>query len=84
MMDAERTRTMARVDFDDAAGPLLETRISGRLLPLGPRTARHALLRYPLMTLAVVWRIHWQALRLFLKKVRFFRKPAPPNLFTSR
>ena len=30
------------------------------------------------MTLGVVARIHWQALRLWFKRVPFFRKPAPP------
>jgi DUF1365 family protein len=32
----------------------------------------------PGMTLGVVARIHWQALRLWLRRVPFFRKPAPP------
>jgi len=30
------------------------------------------------MTWSVIARIHWQALRLWLKRVPFFRKPAPP------
>jgi DUF1365 family protein len=33
------------------------------------------LLRYPLLGLGVVFRIHWQALRLWIKGVPFFRKP---------
>jgi DUF1365 family protein len=36
------------------------------------------------MTLGVVVHIHTQALRLWLKKVPFFRKPAPPQSFVSR
>jgi DUF1365 family protein len=36
------------------------------------------------MTLAVVARIHWQALKLFCKRVPFVRKPAPPTRFVTR
>jgi DUF1365 family protein len=38
----------------------------------------------PLMTLGVIGRIHWQALRLWVKRVPFFRKPEPPELFVTR
>jgi DUF1365 family protein len=36
------------------------------------------------MTLGVVLRIHWQALKLFIKKTPFFVKPVPPGTFTTR
>jgi DUF1365 family protein len=84
MFNAERTRTVARIDFDDALGPLIETSVSGTLQVLSAQTIRKALLTYPAMTLAVVARIHWQALKLFMKKVRFFGKPTPPTTFTTR
>ena len=84
MVNADRSRTVARVDFDDASGPVIETSVSG-LLELATRQAlRRAVWRYPAMTLGVVARIHWQALRLFLKRVPFLRKPMPPTLFTTR
>jgi len=38
----------------------------------------------PWMTLGVVLRIHWQALRLWLKRVPFFSKPEPARPFVSR
>ncbi|APW44461.1 DUF1365 domain-containing protein [Rhodoferax saidenbachensis] len=84
MRTADDQRTVARIDYDDAQGPLIETSVSGHLQPLTRQSTRQALWRYPAMTLAVVARIHWQALRLFFKKVRFFRKPAPPPTFTTR
>jgi DUF1365 family protein len=36
------------------------------------------------MTLGVIARIHWQALRLFIKRVPFFSKPLPPSSSLSR
>ncbi len=71
-------RTVARVDHDDSAGPLIETSVSGQLEAATAQALRRALWRYPLMTLAVITRIHWQALRLWTKGTGFRRKPAPP------
>jgi len=84
MFNAQGDRTVARVDYDDARGPLIQTSVSGQLQPYSVRAARYALWRYPLMTMAVVWRIHWQALRLSLKRVPFFRQPPAPESFVSR
>ena len=77
-------RVVARVDHADAQGPLLRTSVSGRLEPLNPRSARAAVLRRPLLTLGVMARIHWQAFRLWVKRVPFFHKPEPPQAFISR
>ena len=77
-------RTVARIDHDDALGPLIQTSVSGHLSTLTPRLQWHALLRYPLMTLMVVLRIHWQAFKLWRKKVAFFSKPTPPQDFVTR
>jgi DUF1365 family protein len=52
--------------------------LGGRLYPLTRAAALGALARQPLLTLGVVVRIHWQALRLFIKHVPFYGKhPAP-------
>lgn len=84
-------RTVSRIDYYDDAdsdhsgdGPLLQTSISGILQPITAQVLRRALWRYPLMTLGVVWHIHTQALRLWLKKIPFFHKPPPPGSFVSR
>ena len=82
--DPDGERIVARVDHDDAAGPLLLTSVSGRLEPMTPASARHAFFGMPLMTLGVIGRIHWQALRLALKRVPYFSKPAPPRAFVTR
>ena len=83
----EQARAVARVDFyDDAStdAAVLQTSVSGTLQPVTPALLRRALLRYPVMTLGVMLHIHTQALRLWMKKVPFFRKPAPPQAFVSR
>ena len=77
-------RTLARIDYDDARGPLIETSVSGALEPVTPQSIRKALWRYPAMTFGVMARIHWQALRLWLRKTHFFRKPEPPEALVSR
>ncbi|MDE2120162.1 MAG: DUF1365 domain-containing protein [Betaproteobacteria bacterium] len=72
-------RLVARVDHHDGEGPLLLTSISGELRELSAARAWSALLAQPLLTLGVVWRIHWQALRLWRKRVPWFAKPRPPQ-----
>jgi DUF1365 family protein len=77
-------RTVARVDHDDEQGALLHTSVSGHLQPLTTASARQAFFGMPLMSLGVVARIHWQALRLWLKRVPFVSKPEAPPAFTTR
>lgn len=77
-------RTLVRIDHDDDKGPLLQTSVSGRLEALSPRSIRAAFFGMPLMTVFVVARIHWQALKLWARHVPFFRKPEPPKTFITR
>jgi DUF1365 family protein len=77
-------KTVARIDFCDDAGVLLQTSVSGTLEPITHASLRRALWRYPAMTLGVVLHIHLQAARLWLKKLPFFRKPSPPGVFVTR
>ena len=81
---AHDQRTVVRIDYDDAQGPLLQTSVSGQLEPLNASSVRRALWSHPLMTLAVIARIHWQALRLALKRVPYFKKPTAPEIFVTR
>jgi uncharacterized protein len=77
-------QTIARIDYDDAVGPLIETSVSGTLEPVTPAALRKALWRYPAMTFGVVARIHWQAARLWFKRVPFVSKPKLPENFVTR
>lgn len=77
-------RTLARIDLDDDEGPLLQTSVHGRLRPLTVPRAWASVAAAPVQGLAVILRIHWQALRLWLRRVPFHGKPAPPAAFTTR
>ena len=77
-------RTVARIDHHDGAGVLLQTSVSGELQALTRSSARAAFFGMPMMTLGVIARIHWQALRLWTKRVPFFRKPQAPQSFVTR
>ena len=77
-------KTVARVDYDDSDGPLLETSVSGTLEPVSAASLRKALWGYPAMTLGVMARIHWQAVKLWCKRVPLFRKPKPSEPFVTR
>ncbi len=81
-------RLVVRIDHDtpDAQGteqPLLQTSVSGSLAPATAQRAIGAFISHPLMTLAVIARIHWHALRLWLKRVPFFKKPIAPQRFLT-
>jgi DUF1365 family protein len=77
-------RIVARIDHDDAEGPLLITSVSGSLAPATAARQARAFFGQPLMTLAVIARIHWHALRLVLKRVPHFAKPQAPTSALTR
>ena len=77
-------KTVARIDYDDSEGPLIQTSVSGTLEPITQASLRKALWRYPAMTFGVVLRIHWQAFKLWRKHVPFISKPKPPETFVTR
>jgi uncharacterized protein len=67
-----------RIDHTNADGELLRTSVAGRARPLTTGYLIHAFFRYPWMSLGVMLRIHWQALKLWSKGVAWYRKPTPP------
>ncbi|MCW5654948.1 DUF1365 domain-containing protein [Hydrogenophaga sp.] len=84
--DGSGGRTVARVDYfddDNSAHPLLHTSVSGELRALDAQTRRQALWSHPAMTLGVVARIHWQALRLWWRRTPFFHQPPAPSRFVT-
>ena len=75
---ADGHRSVVRIDHADDQGTLLQTSISGHVVPATPALLRQAFWAHPVQSWAVVARIHWHALRLWIKGVAIRRKPAPP------
>lgn len=61
------------IDQTDAAGPLLKASLAARRQPLTDRRLAAAFAQFPLVTLKVIAGIHWEALALWLKGVRYHR-----------
>ncbi|MBS1155220.1 MAG: hypothetical protein H6R07_1144 [Proteobacteria bacterium] len=67
----ERAVQLCCIDYDDADGELLLTSISGKPQVWSAGALLKAFLRMPFLTLGMIVRIHWQALKLWLKGVPF-------------
>jgi len=63
-----------RIDDYEQRRRTLHSTLTGWARPLTSRTLASALWRHPLMPATVIIRIHWQALRLWLKRVPHFPK----------
>ena len=66
------------VQIDDYTGDqrTLTSSLAGPARPLNDGALALFLLKYPLLTLRVIFLIHWHAMRLWLKKVPWFAKAA--------
>ena len=64
------------IDYFDRGELQLNTAIWGRALQWSPSRLLSALTRQPLLTLGVIARIHWQALRLWLKGIALVKRPS--------
>ncbi len=71
----EGVRHLARIEYLDEHGPLLITSISSEEAEINFKTWLKALFSYPLMSYQVLWKIHWQALKIWLKGVAYRSKP---------
>jgi uncharacterized protein len=71
-------RLSIAIDYHDENGLLIRTAIGLRARPLTGALAWRTLLAQPMLAAGVIVRIHWQALRLWIKRVPFHGRH-PPN-----
>ena len=64
------------IKIDDYRGEerIFITQLSGNREELNDKNLFKYMIKYPMVTLKVIGAIHWQALKLVIKKVPFFRK----------
>jgi DUF1365 family protein len=64
-----------RINYYDEGQLQLITALWGKSKQLSSASLARALLSQPLLTLGIMTKIHWQALRLWLKRVPLFERP---------
>jgi hypothetical protein len=75
----------AWIDYIDPDGQkILGTSVTGTLIPAVPKNLIKAFLQYPWVTLKVIALIHWQALKLVLKGIKYSTKPEQYRQKVSR
>lgn len=68
-----------RIRESDGSGEeMFRAAFTGRRRELDDRTLLAMFVKYPLVTLKAIGAIHFEAIRLWMKRVPFFRRPAPP------
>lgn len=66
----------AFIDYMDEKGePMLLTSVSGKMQEANTKNLLGAFFRYPFMTLKVIALIHWQAVIILLKGIKYIPKP---------
>ncbi|MBI2813583.1 MAG: DUF1365 domain-containing protein [Opitutae bacterium] len=68
-----------QIDDYDADRRTLTSSLTGTRRPLTDRALAWFTFKYPFLTLRIIGLIHWNALRIYLKKVPWFAKAARPG-----
>ncbi len=71
------------IHYHDQDKLQLITSISGTLSPMSNMSILRELFRVPLMSFKVIFMIHYQALKLFLRKTKFNKMPNQPKFCVS-
>jgi len=75
-LQAPGEKLVVRIDDHAAGSRVLRTVLTGIRVPLTNLRLAWFLLKYPLITVKIITLIHWQAFRLWLKRVPHFPKAA--------
>lgn len=67
------------IDYAIDCEKVLLTSMTGNLKPLTQRCLLKSLIDYPFMAILVMGRIHYQALKLWIKGMHYYPKPQPPK-----
>lgn len=82
--DFEGDQFNAVINFHNETGhKQLVTSLVGTLQPLSNTSLRFAFWHYPLVTFKAVAMIHWHALKLVAKRIKYIAKPIQKNKKTS-
>lgn len=73
-----------RIDYSHQSGSQLATRVWGNWSALSGASLTSVFLRYPLVTLKTIGLIHYQALKIALKGIRYIPKPKQRDKHSSR
>jgi uncharacterized protein len=68
-----------RILETDDTGPLLSATFSGKRKTVTTRAIAGLLVRLPFLTLKIVAAIHWEALKLWIKGMKYIPRPEPPG-----
>jgi uncharacterized protein len=66
-----------------AGAPVLNAVLAGARQPLTDRNLIRLCIRMPFITLKVIAAIHWEALKIWSKRISYQRRPAPPDRGTT-
>lgn len=73
---AEKSKIEISIDYyDKDNNKQLITAVSGDISQATNANMFKSLFKYPLLTFKVIYLIHWQALKLISKKIKFIKKP---------
>jgi DUF1365 family protein len=81
---ATHDRIAIGIDLENDEGLMLRTAVGGRPQEMTAGSLLSVLAKNPLYPFKVIGLIHYQAIKLFLKGIRHFNKPAPPDTSVSR
>lgn len=80
----ENTKCAIFIDYFNNDGLMLTTSMVGKRVVIDDKTLLLNLFKYPFLTLKVIFLIHFQALKLVLKNIKYIKKPEQNKIKISK